>query len=1046
MQEQGQFLFGPFRLDLTNESLWRERKQIRLHPKAFALLRYLAEHAGQTVSKETLLQAVWPNVYVTDAVLSVYIAEVRKALGDEPKEAKFIDTMHRRGYRFIAAIKTVRQPASTGTPPDSEATKKPMIREAATMIGSRPLVGREKEVAFLQERLGAVLQGNGNVVLITGQAGIGKTRLVRELRGQAERQGCKWFEGKYEKTASQAYGPWTDIIRRYLSDSKDSPLQGLAQTQVRQLAKIVPELAGEKGGTVTRKVDPDSARFELFDAITQFFIQASHHSPLILFVDDLQWAPSIELLQQMARNIGNQRILLLAAFRDDELQEKPNLSQTLLAMNRERLFHPLPLAPLGHEDVAQLLSQTVGGLADSQLVEIIYAKSEGNPFFVEEILRLLQEQNALVPGENGLALREAKELRLPESVKAVIKEHLQGLGENVHDTLQMASVIGRQFSLRLLQNLSGQDEEALVDMMDRCLHAGLIVEDRTTGEEAYGFTHDLMQEALYESIGPARRKRHHLRAAQSMEKLYAGRLEHQYDALAHHFFEGSDLAKAVQYGERAALRTFSVHSYRKAAQLLEQVIEAQTLIDPANRAKRCELLLSLGSALAPAGDPKRVADEVAPEALKLAEQLEDRQRASDCCQMALEALERYGGSAITRSSVWSQWAERASRYAAPGTNQKIVADLALARVYFGRHQWPEARNLVVRANELAHRLTEPEMLFTVNSHMMLFPNRLSLTEELMSYPRDGVSAVTLSKFLRRAQCDFLIAGQRSRAEEAWYELDQLISRTNDTTVLHWPVVLDGLRALLDGRLEDVAKAKTRIIARADELGIAAEGRLVAQHLSFRPLLYLGRFEEALADLPQAERMAGTRAFSSTMRFGWGALCLAHMGRLDEAQEQLSQFIRELKISAEEDGTPKAILATLLEIAVLVKNREAIAILSKRLNGATAIHGGNIFLVNVGRSLGRAAALLENRQSAREYFSRSLDWATKIRFRPEIALTRFEIAKLLLSEARDATGSQSAAALRSEGQTHLDFAINEFQAMKMRPALEQALHHRSRLKA
>jgi hypothetical protein len=123
-----------------------------------------------------------------------------------------------------------------------------------------------------------------------------------------------------------------------------------------------------------------------------------------------------------------------------------------------------------------------------------------------------------------------------------------------------------------------------------------------------------------------------------MEKLYAGRLEHHCDALAHHFFEGSELAKAVQYGEQAAAGALTVHSYRKAAQLLEQAIEAQTLIDPANRAKRCELLLSLGSALAPAGDPKRVADEVAPEALKLAEELSDRGRASQSCQIALEAL------------------------------------------------------------------------------------------------------------------------------------------------------------------------------------------------------------------------------------------------------------------------------------------------------------------------------------------------------------------------------------------------------------------------
>jgi DNA-binding winged helix-turn-helix (wHTH) protein len=276
MQEQGQFLFGPFWLDLANESLWRERKEMQLHPKAFALLRHLVERAGQMVSKETLLQTVWPNICVTDAVLSVYIAEVRKALGDEPKEPKFIETMHRRGYRFIAAITAVPQPAFTETVIASEATIRPMSREAATMIGSRPLVGREKEIAFLQERLEAALQGNGNVVFITGQAGIGKTRLIRELRGQAERQSCQWFEGKYERTASQPYGPWTDIIRRCLTESRDSSLEGLAKTQVRQLAKIVPELAGETGGPVARRIDPESARFELFEAITQFFIQASH--------------------------------------------------------------------------------------------------------------------------------------------------------------------------------------------------------------------------------------------------------------------------------------------------------------------------------------------------------------------------------------------------------------------------------------------------------------------------------------------------------------------------------------------------------------------------------------------------------------------------------------------------------------------------------------------------------------------------------------------------------------------------------------------------
>jgi DNA-binding winged helix-turn-helix (wHTH) protein len=969
MAEEKQHIFGPFRLSATKEQLWRENREIRLAPKVFAVLRYLVEHPGELITKNTFFQSLWPDVYVTDAVLSVYIGKAREALGDDSKNPRFIETVHRRGYRFIAAITAVPQPASTETLVGSEATLRPMIREAATMIGSRPLIGRNKELAFLQERLEAALQVNGNVVFITGQAGIGKTRLVRELRGQAERQGCKWFEGKYEKTASLPYGPWTDIIRRCLSVSEDSSLQGLAKNQVHQLAKIVPELAGENGGPVARRTDPDSARFELFEAITQFFIQASHHSPLTLFVDDLQWAPSIELLQQMSRNIGNQRILLLAAFRDDELGAESNLSQTLLAMNRERLFHPLPLAPLGHEDVAQLLSQTIGGSADSQLVEIIYTKSEGNPFFVEEILRLLQEQNALVPGENGLTLREANELRLPESVKVVIKEHLQGLGENVYDTLQMASVIGRQFSLSLLQNLSGQDEEALVNMMDRCLHAGLIVEDRTPGEEVYGFTHDLMQEALYESIGPARRKRHHLRAAQSMEKLYTGRLEHQYDALAHHFFEGKDLEKTVQYGERAALRALSVHSYRKAAQLLERVVEAQTLIDPADRAKRCELLLSLGSALAPAGDPKKVADEVAPEALKLAEELGDRGRASQSCQIALEALQRYGGPAITRSPVWRQWAERACHYAEPGTSQRVLADLALSRICLTQRRWSESRKLAVHAVELARKLDEPEVLSRAILELLIreapkktpggvnyHANKLSLVEEFMEMRKEGITPATVSALLRVSQRNFLAAGNRARAEEIWHQLDDLASHTHDAETLIWPLLAGPFRAVLDGELEEVVEARARIINRADELGISGTGRIMAEHLSFRPLLYLGRAEEALAALPEAEQLVGSQPFSSTLRFGWSALCLAHMGRLAEARMQFREYLGQLNLSVEEedDTQPGHILATFLETAVMVEDREAASMLAQRLTGIVAFGVSiSLHLINVARHLGRA---------------------------------------------------------------------------------------------
>ena len=155
-----------------------------------------------------------------------------------------------------------------------------------------------------------------------------------------------------------------------------------------------------------------------------------------------------------------------------------------------------------------------------------------------------------------------------------------------------------------------------------------------------------------------------------------------------------------------------------------------------------------------------------------------------------------------------------------------------------------------------------------------------------------------------------------------------------------------------------------------------------------------------------------------------------MGRAAEAQAQLSEDLKQLNLSAKKDDTPASILTTLLELAVLVRNRETASLLAKRL-------------LDVARNLGKASVLLGDLTAARANYERVLDWATRIRFRPEIALTRFELAKLLLSEAKDASESDAAAALRSGAQAHLDFAISEFQATKMKPALEQALRTQER---
>jgi predicted ATPase/DNA-binding winged helix-turn-helix (wHTH) protein len=600
MQEANQMFFGPFRLDPIDECLWRGRKEIRIHPKAFRLLQHLLDHSGHMVTKGSLLETIWPGVHVTEAILSVYVAEIRKALSEDPKKPVFIETLHRRGYRFIAPVTIGRSTNVVQGKAGGEESMRPIAREAASTIGAEPIIGREKELSFLLEKLDAALQGKGTVVFVTGPAGIGKTRLVRELRDHAARSGFQWFAGKYEKSGKHAYAVWADMLKGYLQRKDPTSLRTLIGPYAAQLASIFAEALPQVNNTRSlEEKDSESERSSFLEAWAHLFVQISREAPIILFLDDVQWAGSLDVLHHLARNIGNQPILVAVAYRNDELQMNATLWKTVLDMNRERLFHSLTLEPLQQKEVGQLISHKIDKTIAPHLIDVVFQRTQGNPFFVEEFLRLLEERRLVVRTEAGVDLRESAFLEMPESVKAVINERVERLGKKAVELLRMASVIGREFPLRVLGEFAGKQEGELVEMMDRCEKYGLIDSISELEEENYAFTHDLLQEALYESIGPARRRRYHLGIAQAVEKLYASRLEDWYEALAHHFHKGNDAEKIVIYSHRAGVKAASHCAYREAVLYLEQALRAlEHLPEGRQRLEQAiAIRIDLGSAL-----------------------------------------------------------------------------------------------------------------------------------------------------------------------------------------------------------------------------------------------------------------------------------------------------------------------------------------------------------------------------------------------------------------------------------------------------------------
>jgi DNA-binding CsgD family transcriptional regulator len=439
------------------------------------------------------------------------------------------------------------------------------------------------------------------VVLLAGEPGIGKTRLAEELAAQATARGALVLWGRcWEGEGAPAYWPWVQIVRAYVQAADPAVLRHEMGAGAADIAQVVPAVRDCLPGLpAPPPVEPEAARFRLFDSLAGFLRAIAGRRPLLLVLDDLHWAdaPSLAMLKFAGRELEHGGPLVLGVYRHTEVDRGHPLVGTLADLTRGQHHRRLLLGGLDQREVANFVALVAGVAPSPELAVALHRETDGNPFFVTEVVRLLASQGRLGHAGAGPAVLAGG---LPEGVKAVVAQRLGRLSDGCQRVLEVAAVLGRDFQLRVLQPASGLDPGRLLELLEEA-EAARVVGAVPGGLGSWRFAHALVREVLYEGLPAARRVRLHGRVGEALEAVYAAAPGPHLAELAHHFVEAAPgsqelVARAARVATLAGRRALELLAWEEAADLFERALAALELAERPDQRERCELLLALGEA------------------------------------------------------------------------------------------------------------------------------------------------------------------------------------------------------------------------------------------------------------------------------------------------------------------------------------------------------------------------------------------------------------------------------------------------------------------
>ncbi|MBI4515381.1 MAG: protein kinase [Deltaproteobacteria bacterium] len=935
----------------------------------------------------------WHNADVPRAFEALILRLLAKAPEERPESAVAV----RETLAALAAPKT-----ASGERPAAEVN--PLDRLASGIF-----VGREREMDELRAGFEDALSGHGRLLLLVGEPGIGKTRTSEELATYARLRKAQILWGRcYEGEGAPAYWPWVQAIRTYVHGRDPSALLSEMGSGASEIAQVVSEVRQRLPGLPEpQRLDPEQARFRLFDSITTFLKNASTAQPLVLILDDLHWAdkPSLLLLQFLARELRGARLLVLGTYRDVDLRRQHPLSQTLGELTREQLSQRILLRGLSERDVERFIEITAGIKPPAALVEAVYKETEGNPFFVNEVVRLLVADGRLQQPEQV----KSWSVGIPQSVREVVGRRLDHLSAECNRVLTAASVIGREFGLDVLERMSDLSGDRLLEVLDEAVAARVVTELPRSGGR-YIFSHALIRETLYDELSTTRRGRLHRQIGETLEQLYGAHPEPHLAELAYHFFEaaqGGDVERAIGYAVRAGDRAAELMAYEEAARQYELALQALELREH-SEAGKCAMLLTLSETLWRAGEYDR-AKETALQAADLARKLGD-------AQSLARAVLDYGGTlpafaAVIRDETLVALLEEALAALPQGDNPlraRVLSRLAEEITFSDPYERREA--LCREAIEMARRLSDPVVLaFALRStHWALWvpetlAERVAFANEIIELARKAGDRAMAAEGRIFLCWDLIERGDMAGAIKEFEESSRL-SESLRQPYYRWGMAITRvLLAFVQGRLPEVEA----LAQQALQMGQEAQNRNAALVFGIQITLLLveqGRAQEAEEALSGAAAMYPS--IGHNLRCG---LAVAYMdqGRAAQARSEFEGLAANDFADLPRNSAWLYSVAYLAEVASFLgdarraETLHALLLPFARLNvtaSPVAVWG------SCARYLGLLAAALGRTDEAARHFEDALAMNARMGMRQASAHTQADYAQMLL--ARNAPGDRA----------------------------------------